>query len=62
MSAATPPQKHSWRNWRIRGQGLVEYAMIMLFMAIVMIVILAFIGQIVFQEMYSKISNGFPPP
>lgn len=62
MSAATPHNKRSWRNWRIRGQGLVEYSMIILFMAIVMIVIVGFIGQIVFNDMYSKISNGFPSP
>jgi hypothetical protein len=36
--------------------------MIILFMAIVMIVIVGFIGQIVFNDMYSKISNGFPSP
>jgi Flp pilus assembly pilin Flp len=40
----------------------VEYALIILAMAIAMLVILAFIGQIVFVDMYSKIASAFPTP
>lgn|GEM_PF-3268564 len=62
MSAAKPRKITTWRYWRIRGQGLVEYALIILTMAIAMLVILAFIGQTVFVDMYSRISSAFPTP
>lgn len=47
---------------RTKGQGLVEYAMIIVMIAIVIIAILAFIGQQVFVNLYSKISSGMPTP
>lgn len=46
---------------RAKGQGLVEYAMILVMIAIVIIAILTFIGQQVFNNLYSKISSSFPP-
>jgi Flp pilus assembly pilin Flp len=41
-----------------RGQGLVEYALILALVAIVILVILTWIGQVVFTEMYSRIGSG----
>jgi|SRR5688500_15265573 len=46
---------------RLKGQGLVEYALILALVAIVVIVILTSIGLIVSEDMYSQISGGFPP-
>ena len=43
---------------RTRGQGLVEYALILVMVAIVIIAILSFIGQQVFVNLYSKITSG----
>lgn len=43
---------------RVKGQGLVEYALILVMVAIVIIAILSFIGQQVFVNLYSKISSG----
>jgi Flp pilus assembly pilin Flp len=40
----------------------VEYALILVMMAIVVILILTFIGQVVATNMYSKINSGFPAP
>jgi len=45
----------------LKGQGLVEYALILALIAIVAIVILTSIGLIVSENMYSQISGGFPP-
>jgi Flp pilus assembly pilin Flp len=45
----------------LKGQGLVEYALILALIAIVVIVILTSIGLIVSEDMYSQISGGFPP-
>ncbi|MEO8287832.1 MAG: Flp family type IVb pilin [Chloroflexota bacterium] len=56
------PRTRPKRKWeeilRKRGQGLVEYALILVTVAIVIIVILTYIGQVVFSNMYSKISSG----
>jgi pilus assembly protein Flp/PilA len=60
MGALKPRAKAKWNMWRVRGQGLVEYAMVLVMIAIVIIAILSFIGNIVFTNMYSKISGGFP--
>ena len=49
-------------SFRPRGQGLVEYALILALIAIVVIAVVTSIGLIVSQEMYSQISGGFPPP
>ena len=46
---------------RPKGQGLVEYALILALIAIVVIVIITSIGLTVSQDMYSQISGGFPP-
>ena len=62
MSAARPRKRFDRELWRARGQGLVEYAMILVMVAIVVLVMVAFIGQIVSTEMYSRISSGFPNP
>ena len=47
---------------RAKGQGLVEYAMIIVMIAVIIIAILSFIGQQVFSGLYSKIGSGFPAP
>lgn len=60
------PRDKTRRKWqkllRARGQGLVEYAMIFIMVAIVIIAILTFIGQQVFVGLYSRITSGFPAP
>ena len=40
------------------GQGLVEYALILTTVAILLIVILTWLGQVVFSNLYSKIGSG----
>ncbi len=45
---------------RKRGQGLVEYALILVLIAIVVIVILSFLGTQV-NATFSKISSGINP-
>ena len=57
MSAARP-RKIDWRQWRERGQGLVEYAMILAMVAIVIIAILTYLGTVVQVNLYSKIGSG----
>jgi len=56
------PRKRPKPKWkeelRHRGQGLVEYALILVTVAIVIIAILTYIGQVVFNQMYSKITSG----
>lgn len=42
-----------------RGQGLVEYAMIILFVAIVVIVVITVFGPAV-GNLFSKTINSFP--
>jgi pilus assembly protein Flp/PilA len=55
----TPQTRPKWKNkLRQNGQGLVEYALILVTMAIVIIAILTYIGQVVFNNMYSKITSG----
>jgi len=54
--------KHKLSEWYARGQGLVEYALILALVAIVVIAVLTSIGLIVSQNMYSEISGGFPTP
>lgn len=46
------------RLLRTKGQGLVEYALILVMVAIVILAILTFIGQQVFVNLYSKITSG----
>ena len=43
-----------------KGQGLVEYALILVLIAIVVIVILTFLGNQV-SSTFSKISSGLNP-
>jgi len=50
------------RRWRVDGQGLVEYALILALIAIVVIVMVTFLGTVVSTNMYSKITSGFPNP
>lgn len=63
---ATKPRVETRRKWQTllskKGQGLVEYAMIFVMVAIVIIAILTFVGQQVFQGLYSRITSGFPAP
>lgn len=65
MGANKPRDKTRWtlrKLLRTKGQGLVEYAMIIVMVAIVILAILSFIGQQVFVNLYSKINSGFPAP
>lgn len=41
-----------------RGQGLVEYALILAMIVIVVIIMLKFLGDIVFVNYYSKIGSS----
>jgi pilus assembly protein Flp/PilA len=41
-----------------RGQGMVEYALLIVLLAIVVIWMIAVMGDVV-DGMYSKITNGF---
>ena len=56
--SASRPRTVLQRRWRERGQGLVEYAMILAMVVIVIIAILTYVGQVVFVNMYSKIGSG----
>lgn len=58
MSATISRKKIDWDKWRTRGQGLVEYALILVAIAIVIIAILSWIGTVVQVNMYSKIGSG----
>jgi pilus assembly protein Flp/PilA len=59
MCVTTPRARPKWRQELYRrGQGLVEYALILVTVAIVIIAILTYIGNVVFNNMYSKISSG----
>ena len=57
MKAATPRRKSGLRQWRLRGQGLVEYAMIIVLVAVVILLILTYLGEIVFTSYYSKLGS-----
>ena len=61
MGEITPRMRRNpkWKDdLRRRGQGLVEYALILVTVAIVIIAILTYLGQVVFNQMYSKITSG----
>jgi Flp pilus assembly pilin Flp len=58
--SATKLRRYHWKRLRERGQGLVEYAMILSLVVIVIIAILTYLGQIVFINMYSKIGSAMP--
>ena len=62
VSAAKPPSTKSVRRWRVQGQGLVEYAMLIALIVIVALVMVAFLGDVVSNGMYSRINSGFPSP
>jgi Flp pilus assembly pilin Flp len=53
---STPRQR--LKQWRGRGQGLVEYAMIIALIVIVVIIMLSTLGGIVFVNYYSKIGSS----
>ena len=57
MSAARP-RKINWRQWRERGQGLIEYALILALIAIVILAVLTYLGTVVQVNMYSKIGSS----
>ena len=61
MNSPMPRGKAKLTEWYARGQGLVEYALILALVAIVVIAVLTSIGIIVSQDMYSEISGGFTP-
>lgn len=58
MKAANPRRGFGLRQWRLRGQGLVEYAMIVVLLAVVVLLILTYLGQVVFNNYYSKIGSS----
>ncbi len=57
MKAATPRTGFGLRRWRLRGQGLVEYAMIIVLIAVVILLILTYLGEVVFTSYYSKLGS-----
>ncbi|MEJ5223069.1 MAG: Flp family type IVb pilin [Anaerolineales bacterium] len=44
---------------RERGQGLVEYALILVLVAVVIIAVLAVMGPVI-GNMFSKVNSGLP--
>jgi Flp pilus assembly pilin Flp len=52
------PRSKLRRFLREHGQGMVEYALILALIAIVIILILTWLGQVVFVDLYSKIGSG----
>jgi len=59
VGAIKPQTTARWKGkLRQQGQGLVEYALILVTVAIVIIAILTYLGQVVFSNMYSKITSG----
>jgi len=46
------------KRLRKRGQGLVEYALILAMIVIVVIIMLKFLGDVVFVNYYSKIGSS----
>jgi len=59
VGAKMPKTRPKWKpKLQKQGQGLVEYALILVMIAIVIIVILTYVGQVVFINMYSKITSG----
>jgi Flp pilus assembly pilin Flp len=52
------PRSKLKRILQERGQGLVEYALILALVAIVILLILTWLGQVVFINMYSRIGSG----
>lgn len=57
MKAATPRKGYGLRQWRLRGQGLVEYALIIVLLAVVVLLILTYLGEVVFVSYYSKLGS-----
>jgi pilus assembly protein Flp/PilA len=43
-----------------RGQGLVEYALIIVLVVLVVIIVLALVGTRITQSLYSKIVSALP--
>ncbi len=43
-----------------RGQGLVEYALIIVLVVLVVIIVLALVGTRITQNLYSKIVSSLP--
>jgi pilus assembly protein Flp/PilA len=48
------------RRKRESGQGMVEYALILLLIALVLILIVTLLGHQT-SNLYSNVSNSFPP-
>lgn len=46
------------RNKRERGQGLVEYMLILILIAMAVVIIVGQLGQTVKEQMYDEISCG----
>ena len=44
----------------MKGQGLVEYALIIVLVVLVVIIILALVGTQINENLYSKIVSGLP--
>ncbi len=58
MSTAILRVKACWRWCSARGQGLVEYSLILALIAIAIIIILTYLGSVVQTSLYSKIGSG----
>lgn len=43
-----------------KGQGLVEYALIIILVALVVIIVLALVGTLINENLYSKIISALP--
>lgn len=62
MGAAKSPGAKSVGRWRVLGQGLAEYALILALLVIVAILMVTYLGDVVSNGMYSRISSGLPGP
>lgn len=58
VSTAVRRIKAGYKRWRVRGQGLVEYALIMVLIAVAILLILTYVGSVVQVSLYSKIGSG----
>jgi Flp pilus assembly pilin Flp len=54
----TRPHTPRLARLRERGQGLVEYALILAMIVIIVIIMLKFLGDVVFINYYSKIGSS----
>ncbi len=58
MNTLMPRMRGRLRRWYQRGQGLAEYSLILALVAIVILLILTYVGSVVQVNLYSKIGSG----